>query len=58
MILIGGVAVMLVWAGLIESFFSQLHEPVIPYAAKIAFGAAELGLLCWFLNRQPAREEP
>lgn len=45
MILIGGVAVMLVWAGIIEAFFSQVHEPVMPYAAKIAFGAAELLLL-------------
>jgi uncharacterized membrane protein SpoIIM required for sporulation len=56
MTLIGGVAVLLVWAGLIESFFSQVHQPVIPYAAKIAFGAAELALLLWFLNRRPPRE--
>jgi uncharacterized membrane protein SpoIIM required for sporulation len=44
--LIGGVAVMLVWAGLVESFLSQYHEPVVPYAAKIALGIAEsLGLI-------------
>jgi uncharacterized membrane protein SpoIIM required for sporulation len=54
--LIGGAAVMLVWAGLIESFFSQVHQPVIPYAAKIAFGAAELALLCWFLGRRTSGE--
>jgi len=55
--LIGGCAVMLVWAGLIESFFSQVHEPVMPYAAKIAFGAAELAMLCWFLNRRAPTPE-
>jgi uncharacterized membrane protein SpoIIM required for sporulation len=49
MTLIGGVAVMLVWAGLIESFLSQYHEPVIPYSLKIAFGCLELVVLCWFL---------
>jgi uncharacterized membrane protein SpoIIM required for sporulation len=54
--LIGGAAVMLVWAGLIESFFSQVHEPVMPYAVKIAFGLTELALLCWFLNRRPTLE--
>lgn len=56
MTLIGGVAIMLVWAGTIESFFSQVHEPVIPYAVKIAFGLTELGLLCWFLNRRIPEE--
>ncbi|MCK5205237.1 MAG: stage II sporulation protein M, partial [Desulfobacterales bacterium] len=29
--LIFGVALMLVWAGIIEAFFSQYHEPVMPY---------------------------
>lgn len=43
-----GAAAMLVWAGLIESFVSQYHEPVLPYSAKIAFGLIELGLLAWF----------
>jgi uncharacterized membrane protein SpoIIM required for sporulation len=47
--LIGGVAILLVWAGLVESFFSQYHEPVVPYFAKIAFGLVELGLLVSFL---------
>lgn len=50
--LIGGVAVMLVWAGLIEAFLSQLNQPIIPYAVKIAFGAFELAGLVWFLNRR------
>ncbi|HSH94830.1 MAG TPA: stage II sporulation protein M [Roseimicrobium sp.] len=48
--LTGGLAVMLVWAGLIESFFSQYHEPVLPYAVKIAFGSTQLVLLALFLG--------
>jgi hypothetical protein len=40
--LLGGLAVMLVWAGIVEAFFSQYHEPVIPYHAKITFGVMEL----------------
>ena len=49
--LAGGFAVMLVWAGIIEAFFSQYHEPVLPYALKIAFGLAELTLLTLYLWR-------
>ena len=49
--LITGVAVMLIWAGIVEAFFSQYHEPVIPYEAKIGFGALELILLVLFLTR-------
>lgn len=49
--LIGGVAVLLVWAGIIEAFFSQYHEPVLPYAVKIAFGLVQLVLLSVFLWR-------
>lgn len=55
--LIGGVAAMLVWAGLVEAFFSQLHEPVLPYAVKIAFGLAELAALTGYLalaGKEPA----
>ena len=47
--LIMGVAVMLIWAGIIEAFFSQYHEPVIPYGAKIVFGLLELLMLVLFL---------
>jgi len=47
--LIGGVMLLLVWAGIVEAFFSQYHEPVIPYALKIAFGGLELVLLFAFL---------
>lgn len=49
MMLIYGVAVMLVWAGIIESFLSQYHEPVIRYWQKIAFGTLELAALIWLL---------
>jgi uncharacterized membrane protein SpoIIM required for sporulation len=52
----GGVAVLLVWAGIIESFFSQYHEPVIPYALKIGFGVVEMGALTLFLMRGGANE--
>jgi uncharacterized membrane protein SpoIIM required for sporulation len=49
--LIFGVALMLVWAGIIEAFFSQYHEPVMPYAVKILFGVFELIILALFLGR-------
>jgi uncharacterized membrane protein SpoIIM required for sporulation len=45
----GGAALMLVWAGIVESYLSQYHEPVIPYALKIAFGLVEgAGLVVYF----------
>ncbi len=49
--LIFGVAVLLIWAGFVEAFLSQYHEPVIPYAVKIGFGAVELILLIVFLGK-------
>jgi uncharacterized membrane protein SpoIIM required for sporulation len=49
--LAGGAAVMLVWAGIIESFFSQYHAPVLPYSLKITFGLVEFAALCLFLSR-------
>jgi uncharacterized membrane protein SpoIIM required for sporulation len=49
--LIGGVAVLLIWAGIIEAFLSQYHQPVFPYWAKIGFGFVELLLLTLFLWR-------
>ena len=49
--LIFGVGCLLVWAGFIEAFLSQYHEPVIPYGAKIAFGCLELALLVLFLSK-------
>ncbi|HWF47808.1 MAG TPA: stage II sporulation protein M [Bryobacteraceae bacterium] len=49
--LAAGSTALLVWAGLIESFVSQYHEPILPYAAKIAFGLAELVVLAIYLSR-------
>jgi uncharacterized membrane protein SpoIIM required for sporulation len=60
--LIFGVALMLIWAGFIEAFLSQYHQPVIPYWAKIAFGTVELLLLILFLGgsgrTQDGQREP
>ncbi|HMJ66955.1 MAG TPA: stage II sporulation protein M [Candidatus Binatia bacterium] len=56
--LIGGVAVLLVWAGIVEGFFSQHHQPVVPYGVKIAFGTVELILLVLFLTRCGKNAEP
>jgi uncharacterized membrane protein SpoIIM required for sporulation len=49
--LIFGVGILLVWAGFIEAFLSQYHEPVIPYELKIAFGLIELLLLSLYLAK-------
>jgi uncharacterized membrane protein SpoIIM required for sporulation len=48
-VLIGGVAVLLVWAGFVEAFLSQYHQPVIPYSLKIGFGCVELVALILFI---------
>jgi len=48
-VLIAGLAMMLVWAGVMEAFFSQHHAPVLPYWFKVAVGAAELALLTSYL---------
>ena len=48
--LAGGLALMLLWAGFVEAFFSQYHEPVLPYSLKIGFGIAELLLLTGWLT--------
>jgi len=49
LVLIAGMAMMLVWAGMMEAFFSQYHAPVLPYGFKIAVGGAELALLTAYL---------
>jgi uncharacterized membrane protein SpoIIM required for sporulation len=56
LLLIAGLAVMLVWAGLMEAFFSQHHAPALPYGFKIAVGAAELALLTIYLLLTGRRE--
>ena len=53
--LIGGACLLLIWAGIIESFLSQYHAPVIPYFAKIGFGLVELTLLFFYLGFSGAR---
>jgi uncharacterized membrane protein SpoIIM required for sporulation len=59
--LISGVALMLIWAGLVEAFLSQYHEPTLPYAFKIAFGCIEIAALVLYLRyaglEKVAREE-
>lgn len=49
LLLVAGLAMMLVWAGMMEAFFSQHHQPVLPYGFKIAVGIAELALLTIYL---------
>jgi uncharacterized membrane protein SpoIIM required for sporulation len=56
--LMAGVVLLLVWAGVVESFFSQYHEPVLPYAVKIGFGAVQLSLLVVYLARAGSRGPP
>ena len=55
--LIFGVALLLVWAGLVEAFLSQYHEPILPYEVKIAFGMVELALLTLFLLKSGRKQE-
>ncbi|MBV8140776.1 MAG: stage II sporulation protein M [Verrucomicrobia bacterium] len=47
--LISGAALLLIWAGIVEAFFSQYHEPVLPYQFKIVFGLLELVALLTLL---------
>jgi len=56
--LIGGIIVLLVWAGAIEAFLSQYHEPVLPYSLKIGVGCAQLGLLALWLGVSGRRATP
>jgi uncharacterized membrane protein SpoIIM required for sporulation len=56
LVLVAGLAMMLVWAGLMEAFFSQHHAPVLPYGFKVAVAAAELVLLAIYLLMIGRRE--
>ncbi len=58
--LIVALTLLLAWAGIVESFFSQYHEPFIPYVLKIAFGIVELAALFLYLTRagRTASAEP
>jgi len=48
--IVAGAAGLLVWAGIVEAFISQYHQPVIPYGLKIGFGICELMALAAFLG--------
>ena len=48
--LICGACLLLIWAGIVESFLSQYHAPVVPYFLKISFGILELALLVFYLG--------
>ena len=48
--LIFGVALMLVWAGIVEACVSQFHKGYLPYWLKITFGVVELVALGLFLG--------
>ena len=48
--IVAGAGVLLIWAGTVEAFVSQYHQPVIPYGLKIAFGSCELAALSFFLG--------
>ena len=41
---------MLIWAGFIEAFLSQYHEPFLSYEVKIGFGIIEGVLLIYILG--------
>ena len=54
--LAGGLAVMLVWAGTMEAFISQYHQPTLPYGVKIAMGLVELAVLAAWLGLAGRKE--
>ncbi len=60
LVLVAGLAMMLVWAGIMEAFFSQHHAPTLPYGFKVAIAAAEFLLLTIYLlligRREPLAE--
>jgi uncharacterized membrane protein SpoIIM required for sporulation len=49
LVLIAGLALLLTWAGIMEAFFSQHHEPELPYGFKVTVAVAELVLLTLYL---------
>ena len=49
LVLIAGLAMLLTLAGIMEAFFSQHHEPELPYGFKVAVALAELVLLSIYL---------
>jgi uncharacterized membrane protein SpoIIM required for sporulation len=52
-------ACLMAWAGVIEAFFSQYHEPILPYWIKITFGGVQF--ICFvafmtFAGRRPDQD--
>jgi uncharacterized membrane protein SpoIIM required for sporulation len=46
----GGVVILLIWAGVVEAYLSQYHDPVLPYWIKITFGSVTILLLTLYLG--------
>ena len=52
---------MLLWAGFIEAFLSQYHEPFVSYDLKILFGGLQctgLVIFLWFSGRGREKNRP
>jgi hypothetical protein len=47
--IIAGAGVLLIWSGLVESYISQYHQPVLAYSVKITFGLVVSTLLWTYL---------
>src|SRR5439155_20380074 len=58
LLLIAGLAMRLVWAGIMEAFCSQHPAPVLPYGFKVGVGGAELVLLTIYLLLTGRRDTP
>ncbi|MCG8637722.1 MAG: stage II sporulation protein M [Desulfobacterales bacterium] len=59
--IMGGVCLMLLWAGFIEAFLSQYHEPFVSYDLKILFGGLQctgLVIFLWFSGRGREKNRP
>lgn len=55
--LVSGFSILLIWAGIMEAFISQYHQPVLPYPLKILIGVIELSLLILFFCRSGSGPE-
>jgi len=51
-------ACLMAWAGVIEAFFSQYHEPVLPYWIKITFGSVQFVCFVAFMILAGRRPDP
>jgi uncharacterized membrane protein SpoIIM required for sporulation len=51
-----GLSSLLVWAGIVEAFFSQYHQPIVPYSFKILFGVIEILFLMYYFGVMGMRE--